>query len=58
MDRKYSPLPGEPLAPLFTIWTSRHKIVFSGHFPALTLLSPLSILVEISLSPFGDAVFC
>ena len=51
MDRKYSPLPGEPLAPVFTIWTSSHKIVFSGHFSALNLLPSLTKLVEIPLLP-------
>ena len=51
MDRKYS-----PLAPLFTIWTSRHKIVFSGHFSALFLLSSDKISRG-SASPNGDAVF-
>ena len=51
MDRKYSPLPGEPLAPVFTIWTSSHKIVFFGHFSALNLLPSLTKLVEIPLLP-------
>ena len=51
MDREYSPLPRKPLAPSFTIWTSRHKILFPGHCSALTLFPSLTKLVEILLLP-------
>ena len=37
--------------PLFTIWTSLHKIVFSLHFSAITLLPSLTKLVEVPLLP-------
>ena len=51
MDEEYSPLPRKPLASSFTIWSSRHKILFPGNCSALTLFPSLTKLVEFLLLP-------